>query len=91
MRQHARLVWPWTGLAQSTRSGLSGIPPPTSTGAQTQTTRVRVEASESSDYYQQLAVEYLEMARGITGDPIKDCSPAGWATLALLEQLRYQS
>jgi hypothetical protein len=57
---------------------------------QTQTTRVRVEASEPSEY-EQLAVHYLEMARGITGDPIKGCSPAGWATLALLEQLRYQS
>jgi hypothetical protein len=58
---------------------------------QTQTTRVRVEASESSEY-EQLAVHYLEMARGITGDPSKAQLHAsignGYATLALLEQLR---
>jgi hypothetical protein len=43
--------------------------------------------------YEQLAVQYLEMARGITGDPIKtSCSiGSGYATLALLEQLRCQS
>jgi hypothetical protein len=45
--------------------------------------------------YEQLAVQYLEMARGITGDPsqaqLNACIGSGYATLALLDQLRGQS
>jgi hypothetical protein len=61
---------------------------------QTQTTRVRVEASEAREF-EQLAVQYPEMARGITGDPSKAHLHASivnaYATLALLDQLRGQS
>jgi hypothetical protein len=50
-----------------------------------------IRASMTSDD-EQLAVEYLEMARGITGDPSKAQLHASvanaYATLALLDQLR---
>jgi hypothetical protein len=54
-----------------------------------QVTHVRATMASG---YEQLAVEYLEMARGITGDPsqaqLNASIRSGYATLALLEELR---
>lgn len=58
------------------------------------TEQVTVRATMASEY-EQLANEYLEMARGFTGDPsqaqLNASIGSGYAMLALLDQLRGQS